>query len=96
MRKSSQIHVDKGQEWPAIFLTPLNYGETDGSPARTKFLFQDGSLIVIIASLLLNLVSLFRENFSLLPYFDFPVNFEARITRTTRIAHNHRGIHAYG
>ena len=90
IEKSSKMSVVKDQRWPAIFLTPLNYSETDGSPARTKFLFQDGYLIVIIASLLLNLVSLFRENFSLLPYFDFPVNFEARITL------NRRGIHAYG
>ena len=89
IEKSSKMPVVKDQRWASIFLTPENYSENDGSPARTEFLFQDGSLIAIWASL-------FCENFSLFPYFDFAVNFEYRITRTTRIAPNRRGIHACG
>ena len=69
--------VSKGQKWPAIFLTPLNYSEIARSAARTEDLSGTPSQILILNSLLLKLISLFRKNNSLIPDFKFPVNFEA-------------------
>ena len=84
MSKSSKIPAVKGLERPAIIKTPQNYSENIGSATRTDFYSQDRSLIAISTSLLSKFNSLFSKNFSLLSDFEFPVNFEARITQTTR------------
>ena len=96
MTNNSKIPAVKGRKWPAIIKTLQNYSENNRSAARTENRPKDPSLIDIWASLLLDLNSLFRKNFSLLSEFEFPVNFEAQFTQTPRITSEQGGIHAYG
>lgn len=82
VEKIRKTSTTKGQKWPAIFLTPQDYSEIACSPTRTENLPEMLSLIVISISLLMKLNSLLSKNFSLLINLEFPVNFDAQITRT--------------
>ena len=82
VEKTQKMSIAKGQSWPAIFLTPLNYSEIGGSATRTKNPAETPSLIAISTSLLMRLNSLFRKNISLIPDLKFPVNFDAHMAET--------------
>ncbi len=82
VEKTQKMPVSKGQKRPAIFLTPQNYSEIARSATRTENPSKTPSLIAISTSLLLDLISLFPKNFSLLCVFKFPVNFDVQMTKT--------------
>jgi hypothetical protein len=96
VRKTRKMPVVKGQKWPAIFLTPQNYSENTRSAARTDILGDTPPQIAFSPSLLWDFNSLFPNNFSLIPDFKFPDNFEAQRVQTIGIGSNYRGIHVYG
>jgi hypothetical protein len=74
--KNSKRPANTAQKHPAIFMSPLNYNEISGSGARTENLADTPFLIAFSASLLMDLISLFLKNISLLSDFKFPVNFD--------------------
>ena len=95
VEKNSKMPANKGQMWPAIFLTPQKYSEMWRSDARSGDRQNNHSLIAIWASLLWKQNSLFLKNISLLSDFKFPVNFGEPIAQIQRIASNYGGIHAH-
>ena len=84
VRKNRKMPDSKGRKWPAIFLTPLNYSEIARSATRTEDLSGTPSLILILNSLLMKLISLFRKYNSLISDFKFPVNFQFVANLNTR------------
>ena len=81
--KSSKRPADKGQTTPTTLRTPLDYSEIAGAYGRTENLTTEHpNQHPNSRSLLTNMNSLFRKNFSLLCVLEFPVNFEAHFPRT--------------
>ena len=80
--KNSKRPANKGQNPPTILRTPLDYSEIAKAGTRTESMaaerpnaHENGR------SLLMDINSLFRKNFSLLCVLKFPVNFEARSSK---------------
>ena len=82
--KNPKRQANTGQNLPTTLLTSLEYSEIAEAGTRTVIMAAERpDRHQNSRSLLTDMNSLFRKNFSLLSVFEFPVNFEAQLPRTT-------------